>query len=111
MRISVLTLAFLAALTFSACEKCADCKCTNNYTFDWDDDVTLTDAEKEEIENKEKEDISRIYEESEDEICYKKKDLDDRMESWGEKRSFEQTYEDWRYTLLLEHDCACTEQN
>lgn len=99
-------------MVFSACEQCADCECVNEYTFTWDSDGDgLTDAEKAEIEQDEMDRTNGIYTEYEDEICDKKKDLEDEMEEWDEDRSFEQEYVDWRYVMLLEHKCSCTEQN
>lgn len=101
----------IAALAFVSCKKCADCKCENTHTWEWDEESPYYSEDyKEQRESSEESWNDAIYEEDTKEYCERSKDLETKIENW-EEDSYTYTDDgyDGEYEYTFEHDCTCSE--
>jgi hypothetical protein len=94
------------AFTLTSCQKCTDCACVGNNTFEFADGMPQADQDF--ITDV----YTQDYQDNSQELCEKRGDFDDAVSSYeASSLSFEesQTYQGNDWSLKASYDCTCEE--
>ena len=101
----ILTFAFVA-LVLVSCEKCTDCSCTGNNTFEFAD--SMPEADRDILINS----YTQDYQDKSNEVCAKRSDFDSEVADYeAQSKDFTEnsTYNGNAWSLDASYDCVCEE--
>jgi len=111
MKYTLFLLSLIAVVGFTSCEKCADCTCTGDITFEFHDSISQSfiDANTSAYETS----FAADYPAKSEEVCSKRSDYDATLEAW-EANSYDFTENNkkdgYDWSVMGDYDCTCPEK-